>query len=63
MPQVIDIINTLRFDDIEQEIAFKKIENGDLETLEDRQGSMNIIYALYDKKPHSRSNFEEKKLI
>ncbi|MCT4618241.1 MAG: AAA family ATPase [Marinisporobacter sp.] len=59
-PQVIDIINTLRFDDIEQEIAFKKIENGNLETLEDRQGSMNIIYAVCDKKPHSRSNFEEK---
>lgn len=59
-PQVIDLINTLRFDNIEQEIALKRTKNGNLETLEDRQGSLNILYALCDYKPHSRSTFEEK---
>lgn len=58
--QVIDIINTLRFDNIEQQVALKKKEDGSFETMEGRQGSFNVLYAVCDNKPSSRSSLQDK---
>ena len=46
--QVIDYINDLRCDGLEQEVALKKISNGELESIESRKGSFNYYYSFFD---------------
>lgn len=58
--EVIDIINTLRLDDISQGVAFKKLCTGDYETETDRHGFAKVLYTLTDKKPTTYSSVEEK---
>lgn len=58
--QVIDFVNSLRNDALEQEVAFKIKEDGTIETLEDRQGHVRLLYAIWNNKPHFRSSSEEK---
>lgn len=59
--QVIDFINILRKDLLWQEPAFKIKEDGTKETLEDRQGQVRLLYAIWgDNKPHARSSPEDK---
>lgn len=59
--QVINFVNSLREDDLKQEPAFKIKEDGNQETLRDRQGQVRLLYAVWDNsKPHSRSSTEEK---
>ena len=58
--QVLGFINELRFDDIKQKVALKKKSNGELETIEDRQGEFNFLYSLVEKRPTSHSTPEEK---
>lgn len=58
--QVKDLINKLRNDDLLQEIAFKEKEGGAIETLADRQGTVELYYRIVGKKPHARSPEEEK---
>lgn len=59
--QVIDFINSLRDDSLWQEPAFKIKEDGTKENLEDRQGQVRLLYAIWgDNKPHARSCAEDK---
>lgn len=58
--EVIDIINTLRLDEISQSVAFKKLSTGDYETETDRHGCAKVLYTLTDKKPTSHSSIKEK---
>ena len=58
-PQVIKFINTLRTDGLLQELALKK-NDGIEEVEEDRCGSVEFCYAIYNDKPHSRSSEAEK---
>ena len=55
--QVVPFINQLRYDNLEQEIALKYNE-----TIEERQGSVNVYYQIYDNKPHVRSSLEDKEI-
>ncbi len=57
--QVIRFINRFRTDDLQQELALKKVE-GNLESVENRQGLTKLFYIVIDNKPHSRSSAEEK---
>lgn len=59
--QVINFLNDLREDALRQEPAFKIKEDGTKETLNDRQGQVRLLYAIWDTdKPYSRSCPEEK---
>lgn len=58
--EVIDLINKLRFDNIVQSVALKRLPAGDYETPADRHGSAKILYALTDKKPTAFSSAEDK---
>jgi DNA helicase-2/ATP-dependent DNA helicase PcrA len=58
--EVLDFINTLRLDEIKQEAAFKRKEDGTLENIDDRHGSVEILYSLYENKPNSFSSIAEK---
>ena len=60
--QVVKIINNLRDDELEQNVAFKTRENGDLETLADRQGRVKLVYSVCDDKPTQHSPREDKEL-
>lgn len=58
--EVLDLINTLRLDNIKQEVALAKDSTGQLETEDKRHGSVSILYAIYNQKPTPRSQPEEK---
>ena len=58
-PNVIKFINTLRTDNLKQEVAFKLV-NGVTESLESRKGEVEFYYALVESKPSSRSPQSEK---
>lgn len=58
--EVIKLINSLRLDNISQDVAFKKIRNGSYETESDRHGVVKVLYAVTENKPTSRSTTEEK---
>ncbi|MDQ7734035.1 AAA family ATPase [Halomonas sp. SpR1] len=59
--QVINFVNALREDALRQELAFKIKDDGTKEILEDRQGQVRLLYAIWgDNKPHTRSPSEEK---
>ncbi|ETD90272.1 hypothetical protein U713_05965 [Rhodobacter capsulatus YW2] len=45
-PQVIDFSNKFRTDGLKQGVALKSLDNGTLETLESRQGSVKLVYDL-----------------
>jgi DNA helicase-2/ATP-dependent DNA helicase PcrA len=53
--KVIDFINTIRNDDLKQELALKNIENK-----EDRKGHVKLYYSNYGKKPNAFSSPEDK---
>lgn len=60
--QVVGFLNHHRvaIDELEQEVAFKMI-NGLSESIDDRQGSVKIYYAIFSKtRPHTRSDANEK---
>lgn len=57
-PQVIKFINLLRNDGLNQELALK-IRNGEEEPLEERQGQVEFLYAVCDKKPSSRNSYTD----
>jgi DNA helicase-2/ATP-dependent DNA helicase PcrA len=58
--QVIDFINTLRYDGLSQELAYKEID-GVTEKEIDRQGEVLLYIAEYQNKPNVRSSVEEKR--
>ena len=45
-PQVIDFSNQFRTDGLKQDVALKSLDDGTLETLESRQGSVKLLYGL-----------------
>lgn len=58
--EVIDLINSLRSDDIDQKVAFK-LKNGVPETGDDRHGSARVWYAVVENKPGAKSTAAAKK--
>lgn len=58
--QVVKLINNLRNDELEQSVALKTRDNGDLESLADRQGRVKLVYAICDDKPTQYSTREDK---
>ncbi|MGX8851098.1 UvrD-helicase domain-containing protein [Amedibacillus sp. YH-ame10] len=58
--EVIEIINTLRLDDIQQNVALARLPTGEIQDKNDRHGSVRVLYSICDKRPHSRSSSEEK---
>ena len=57
--QVIGFINQIRNDKLEQQVAFKVV-NDDIETIEDRQGIVKLFYSIYDEKPTAFSGIDLK---
>ncbi|MFZ7093747.1 UvrD-helicase domain-containing protein [Primorskyibacter sp. 2E233] len=60
-PQVIKFSNKLRTDGLSQEVALKSFDNGTLETLESRQGSVKLIFDLAPSPVDSGDKLEDKK--
>lgn len=59
--QVINFVNALREDALRQELAFKIKDDGTKENLEDRQGQVRLLYAVWDdNKPNNFSSIEDK---
>ncbi|SDY49903.1 UvrD-helicase domain-containing protein [Pseudomonas salomonii] len=58
--QVIKFINKLRDDGLEQKVALKKMDGGESESLESRQGRVKLFCAVHTDKPHSSSSSEQK---
>ena len=58
--EVIKLINPLRLDSITQDVAFKRLPNGNYETEADRHGIVKVLYAVTESKPTARSTPEEK---
>jgi len=58
--QVIEFANRIRYDGLSQEVALKTKADGELETIADRQGTVELYYAFVDTKPHARSSQEDK---
>lgn len=59
--QVVDFINPLRDDSLEQKVALKKLEDGTYETLDQRQGTVEVYYSFAPEKPKGRLSPEENK--
>ncbi len=58
--QVVKFINNLRDDKLEQDVAFKRKEDGIFESIKDRQGSVEFYYSWSPQKPESKSTPEQK---
>lgn len=58
--EVLKLINPLRLDGIIQEVAFKTLPNGEVETEPDRHATATVIYSICKARPTSFSNFEDK---
>ena len=60
--EIIKFVNPLRLDGLEQEVAFKRKANGEIETEESRHGFAKVLYSICEQKPNARSSEEEKAL-
>jgi DNA helicase-2/ATP-dependent DNA helicase PcrA len=58
--QVVKFINALRTDTLKQDVAFKSDEKGVLETISDRQGAVDLYYAVKPPQPSKKQTPEEK---
>ncbi len=58
--QVVKFINNLRNDNLKQDVAFKKKADGTFESIEERQGSVELYYSYSIEKLPSKSTPEEK---
>ena len=59
--EVLQLINPLRLDGIEQNVAFKMLSDGRIETEEHRHGNTTVLYSVCKEKPTAFSSIEEKK--
>lgn len=59
--EVLDVINSLRLDGLNQNVALKKLDNGIYENEADRHGFVKVMYSLVDSKPSAFSSPEEKR--
>ena len=57
--QVVSFINQLRYDGLKQKVAYKTI-GGKIESIDDRQGTVCLYYAIYKNKPNVYSSREDK---
>lgn len=60
-PQVIDFSNKFRTDGLKQDVALKSLDDGSLETLESRQGSVKLVYDLAPAEVDTGDKAEERK--
>lgn len=60
-PQVIDFSNKFRTDGLKQDVALKSLDNGTLETLESRQGSVKLVYDLAPAEVDTGDKAEDRK--
>lgn len=60
-PQVIDFSNKFRTDGLKQDIALKSLDDGALETLESRQGSVRLLYDLAPEEIDTGDKAEDRK--
>ena len=60
-PQVIDFSNQFRTDGLKQDVALKSLDNGTLETLESRQGSVKLVYDLAPKEVDTGDGTQDRK--
>ena len=58
--EIITFVNSLRLDNLEQEVAFKTNAKGEIETEESRHGFAKVLYSVCEQKPNARSSEEEK---
>ena len=58
--EVLHLINPLRLDGIDQNVAFKTLPDGRIETKDDRHGNTTVLYSICKSKPTAYSSFEEK---
>ncbi|NMI05794.1 ATP-dependent helicase [Paenibacillus sp. SZ31] len=58
--QVVKFINRLRFDKLQQKVAFKVDTESNFERIENRQGSVKLYYGIYDNKPNVFSEADVK---
>ncbi|MBC2022888.1 ATP-dependent helicase [Listeria booriae] len=58
--EVIEIINTLRLDGIQQEVALAKLATGEIQEVTDRHGDVKILYGICDTRPNAFSSLKDK---
>lgn len=58
--EVIEVINKLRTDAIIQDVALKRLSNGQYEDEIDRHGFVKVLYSVVDHKPNAFSPTEDK---
>lgn len=61
-PQVIEFSNRLRTDGLKQNVALKPLDDGTLETIESRQGSVKLLYDLAPAEVDSGDKAEDRKI-
>lgn len=61
--EVLDVINSLRLDSLNQNVALKKLDNGIYEKEADRHGFVKVMYSLVDSKPSAFSSSKRKESI
>lgn len=59
-PQVIKVANQFRTDGLRQDVALKRLEDGTLETAEERIGEVLFYYALAPEKPETGNDQQDK---
>ena len=60
-PQVIDFSDKFRTDGLKQDVALKSLNNGTLETLENRQGSVKLVYDMAPAEVDTGDKAEDRK--
>lgn len=60
-PQVIDFSNKFRTDGLKQDVALKSLDDGTLETIESRQGSVKLVYDLAPAEVDTGDKAEDRK--
>lgn len=60
-PQVITFANQFRTDGLSQDVALKTLEDGTIETLESRQGSVKMLYDFAPEKVYTGDSRQDRK--
>ncbi|MBC1606030.1 ATP-dependent helicase [Listeria rocourtiae] len=58
--EVIEIINTLRLDNIQQKVALAKNQMGEVQKEINRHGDVKVFFAICDNRPKASSSADEK---
>lgn len=60
-PEVITFANKFRTDGLEQDVALKRLDDGTIETLESRKGSVKLLYDFAPEEVDTGDSTEDKK--